>query len=75
MSWGYVIGPLALMPLLGALFFVPRPGTDGGPALDRASLSLLVCHGSPGSAVTLLPPDSLDRGPTVADGLRVRLDR
>lgn len=56
MSWGYVIGPLVLLPVLGALLLLPHPGAAGGsllerPVLDRASLSLLVCHGSAGSAI------------------------
>ncbi|MBA4181979.1 MAG: hypothetical protein C0506_15415 [Anaerolinea sp.] len=44
MRWGYVLGPLTLLPLLGALFLVPRPEDEGGPRFDRASLSLLECH-------------------------------
>lgn len=44
MRWGYVLGPLVLLPLLGALFLVPQPGDEGGLRFDRARLSALECH-------------------------------
>lgn len=52
MSWGYVVGPLLLLPLVGGLFLLPRPVEEGseltGLAFDRASLTPLSCHGVPG---------------------------
>ncbi|MBE0610463.1 MAG: hypothetical protein IH609_13875 [Dehalococcoidia bacterium] len=54
MRWGYVLGPLTLVPLLGALFLLPRPNGDDPLRFDRASLSLLTCH-SPAGGILALP--------------------
>lgn len=75
MRWGYFLGPLTLVPLLGVLFLLPRPGGSDPLRFDRASLSLLTCH-SPGGAVVSLPRASPPAQPPPRDdGLRVRLER
>jgi hypothetical protein len=74
-QWGYVAGPLTLVPLLGALLLIPGPGGSGPRQFDRASLSLLTCHSPSGGLVTLAP-EAPDAPPEPrADGLRVRIAR
>lgn len=75
MRWGYVLGPLTLVPLLGALFFIPRPNGDDSLRFDRASLSLLTCHGPAGGIVALPGDDSAASSLAGAGGLRVRVER
>ena len=71
MRWGYVLGPLTLLPLLGALFLIPQPEDEGDGRLrfDRASLSLLECHvqaaaffafGDGETGVSPVPGDGVD---------------
>lgn len=75
MRWGSVIGPLTLVPLLGALFLIPGPGVGGPLQFDRASLALLTCHTPSGALVTLAPEPAVAPPEPGADGLWVRLDR
>lgn len=45
MRWGYVVGPLTVLPLLGGLFLIPQPEDNSGtPRFDRGRLSVLECH-------------------------------
>jgi hypothetical protein len=74
MRWAYVIGPLTLVPLLGAFFLVPRPHDDG-LRFDRASLSLLVCHGPAGGFVASTRDDPVAPAGPEDGGLWVRLKR
>lgn len=79
MSWAYVAGPLVIIPVLGALFLVPHPGTADvatGRVLDRAALSLLVCHGPAGSALALPASDSAasNEAKTTIGGLQLRAE-
>lgn len=75
MRWGYVLGPLTLVPLLGTLFLLPRPNGDDPLRYDRASLSLLTCHSPASGIVTLPDDDSTASSPARDDGLRVRVER
>ena len=75
MRWGYVLGPLTLVPLLGALFLLPRPHGDDPLRFDRASLSLLTCHSPAGGIVTLPRDDAAAPSPARDDALRVRVER
>ncbi|MCC7090246.1 MAG: hypothetical protein IT295_13900, partial [Dehalococcoidia bacterium] len=54
MRWGHVLGPLTLIPLLGALFLLPLPnGGNDSLRFDRASLSLLTCHSAAGALIPI----------------------
>lgn len=76
MRWGYVLGPLTLVPLLGVLFLIPRPNGDDPLRFDRASLSLLTCHGPAGGIVTLPRDDDTPPASTSESaGLWVRVER
>ena len=45
MRWGYVVGPLTVLPLLGGLFLIPQPEDHSGtPRFERGRLSVLECH-------------------------------
>jgi hypothetical protein len=75
MRWGYVLGPLTLVPLLGALFLLPRPGDSDPLRFDRASLSLLTCHSPAGGVAAFPRDDPAASSPPRDDGLRVRVER
>ncbi len=76
MRWGHVLGPLTLIPLLGALFLLPLPnGGNDSLRFDRASLSLLTCHSAAGALIPIPGNDSAAAPPSRDDGLRVRVER
>lgn len=76
MRWGYVLGPLTVVPLLGALFLLPRPNGDDPLRYDRASLSLLTCH-TPAGALINIPGDDSTPPPSTTEsgGLWVRVEQ
>jgi hypothetical protein len=57
MGHGYVLGPLILLPLLGALFVIPRPDDDRPPRFTWARASVLECHVQAGYFFAFTPND------------------
>ena len=58
MSRGLLLGPLILLPLLGALFLVPQPDGDHSDRFTMARASLLQCHVQAGDLFAFTPDDS-----------------
>lgn len=56
---GYLLGPLILLPLLGALFLLPQPRDRGAYSFTTARASLLQCHVQAGDLFALTPDDAI----------------